>query len=112
MNRSRKKHSNYSYSKLADREDFTDEQFQLPPTKIPWKAICLATFLCCVGFVLLLIGSLIITGHIDSQYSDRMWSLIVLGVIMFLPGFYHLRIAYYAFRNFPGYSFDDIPEFE
>lgn len=112
MNRSKKKHSNYNYSRLVNKDEYTDEQFIRPPIKIPWKAIFLATFLCFVGFILLLIGSLIITGHIDSQYSDRMWSLMVLGVIMFLPGFYHLRIAFLAFRKYPGYSFEDIPEFE
>ena len=31
---------------------------------------------------------------------------------MFIPGAYHVRIAYYAYRKYPGFSFDDIPEFE
>jgi hypothetical protein len=46
------------------------------------------------------------------QYADRTWPLIILGIIMFLPGAYHVRIAYYAYRQYPGYSFDDIPEFD
>ena len=46
------------------------------------------------------------------QYADRTWPLIILGIIMFLPGAYHIRIAYYAYRQYPGYSFDDIPEFD
>jgi hypothetical protein len=46
------------------------------------------------------------------QYADRTWPLIILGIIMFLPGAYHLRIAYYAYHQYPGYSFDDIPEFD
>jgi hypothetical protein len=46
------------------------------------------------------------------QYADRTWPLIILGVIMFVPGAYHVRIAYYAYRQYPGYSFDEIPEFD
>uniref|UniRef100_A0A8C2GJ10 Uncharacterized protein n=1 Tax=Cyprinus carpio TaxID=7962 RepID=A0A8C2GJ10_CYPCA len=30
----------------------------------------------------------------------------------FLPGFYHLRIAYYASKGYRGYSYDDIPDFD
>jgi hypothetical protein len=46
------------------------------------------------------------------QYADRTWPLIILGIIMFVPGAYHVRIAYYAYRQYPGYSFDEIPEFD
>ncbi|CAG9787889.1 unnamed protein product [Diatraea saccharalis] len=95
-----------------DDSGFSDTQFELPPQKIPWKAISLAAFLFIVGTVLLITGSLIVTGHIDTKYSDRLWPMIVLGGIMFLPGAYHIRIAYYAFKEYPGYSFTDIPEFE
>jgi hypothetical protein len=31
---------------------------------------------------------------------------------MFIPGAYHVRIAYYAFKGYIGYSFEDIPEFD
>ena len=50
--------------------------------------------------------------HLLFQYADRTWPLIILGIIMFVPGAYHLRIAYYAYRQYPGYSFDEIPEFD
>jgi hypothetical protein len=50
--------------------------------------------------------------HFLLQYADRRWPLILLGIIMFVPGAYHLRIAYYAYRQYPGYSFDDLPEFD
>lgn len=46
------------------------------------------------------------------QYVDRTWPMIVLGFIMFVPGVYHMRIALYAFMDRPGYSFDDIPDFD
>ncbi|XP_075975720.1 transmembrane protein 230-like [Anticarsia gemmatalis] len=95
-----------------DDSGFSDAQFDAPPLKVPWKAISLAAFLFIVGTALLIVGSLIVTGHIDTKYSDRLWPMIVLGCIMFLPGAYHIRIAYYAYKEYPGYSFADIPEFE
>jgi len=31
---------------------------------------------------------------------------------MFIPGAYHIRIAYYAYTGEQGYSFEDIPDFD
>lgn len=46
------------------------------------------------------------------QFADRVWPMIIMGFLMFIPGAYHVRIAFYAYKGLPGYSFDDIPEFE
>lgn len=46
------------------------------------------------------------------QYGDRTWPMLILGSVMFIPGAYHVRIAYYAYKGYEGYSFDDIPEFD
>lgn len=59
----------------------------------------------------LICGLLIATGWVHEKYLDRLWPLFILGSIMFIPGFYHLRIAYLAFMQRPGYSFEDIPEY-
>lgn len=107
------KSNDVSYTKLPTSDQgFTDAQFQAPAQEIPWKAICLAASLLIVGTSLLVFGCMVLTGHIYMQYSDRMWPMIILGALMFIPGAYHVRIAYYAYKNVPGYSFDDIPEFE
>jgi Transmembrane proteins 230/134 len=37
-------------------------------------------------------------------------ALTILGSITFLPGLYYTRIAYYAWKGVPGYSYDQIPE--
>ncbi|KAK4882344.1 hypothetical protein RN001_005663 [Aquatica leii] len=108
-----KDYENVDYIKLTSNDNgFVDAQFAHPPPKIPWKAVTLATMLFVAGSSLLIIGSLIVSGKIDSKYADRMWPMIILGILMFIPGAYHVRIAYYAFRQVPGYSFDDIPEFD
>ncbi|XP_051163750.1 transmembrane protein 230 isoform X2 [Leptopilina boulardi] len=108
-----KQFNNVDYTQLTETDNgFVDSQFVQPPVKIPWKAIILAALLFIGGTVMLVMGSLIVSGHIDTKYSDRMWPLIILGALMFIPGAYHVRVAILAYRKVPGYSFDDIPEFE
>ena len=46
------------------------------------------------------------------QYADRTWPLILLGLLMFIPGAYHVRVAYMAYFGYEGFSFDDIPSFD
>lgn len=109
-----KDYENIDYTKLqpTDNGSFVDAQFLAPAQRVPWKSITLATCLLVVGSLLLIFGILVVSGHLTLNYSDRMWPMIILGLLMFIPGAYHVRIAYYAYKEVPGYSFDDIPEFD
>ncbi|XP_069774126.1 transmembrane protein 230a isoform X2 [Narcine bancroftii] len=105
--------SKVKYSKLADSDDgYIDLQFKKHAPKVPYKAITLATVLFLIGSLLIIIGALLLTGYIDSSYSDTTWPVLIIGILVFIPGFYHLRIAYYASQGYRGYSYDDIPDFD
>jgi hypothetical protein len=49
-------------------------------------------------------------GHLPAKDGST-WPMVFLGCMLFLPGYYHGRIAYYAARGVPGYHFDAIPAF-
>ncbi|XP_032395878.1 transmembrane protein 230 isoform X1 [Etheostoma spectabile] len=100
------------YSRLAADEDgYIDLQFKKSPPKVPYKAIALAIFLFLIGSLLIVFGALLLSGTIKVEHPDRTIPVIVIGLLVFLPGFYHLRIAYFAAKGYRGYSYDDIPDF-
>lgn len=99
------------YSRLAAADDgYIDLQFKKPPPKIPYKAIALAIFLFLIGSLLIIFGALLLAEIIPVEHPDRTIPVIIIGILVFLPGFYHLRIAYYAAKGYRGYSYDDIPD--
>ncbi|XP_069813836.1 transmembrane protein 230 [Dendropsophus ebraccatus] len=105
--------SKVKYSKLSDTDEgYIDLQFKRSPPKIPYKAIALATILFLIGTLLIVIGALLLTGHIGNGGNERAIPVLIIGILVFLPGFYHLRIAYYASKGYRGYSYDDIPDFD
>ncbi|XP_048845646.1 transmembrane protein 230-like [Brienomyrus brachyistius] len=105
--------SKVRYSKLPDSDDgYIDLQFKKTPPKVPYKAIALATVLFLIGSLLIVIGALLLAGYIEVTHPDRTVPVLIIGILVFLPGFYHLRIAYYAFRGYRGYSYEDIPDFD
>ncbi|CAF4593438.1 unnamed protein product [Rotaria sp. Silwood1] len=87
-------------------------EFQEPTAKIPIYGIILATVLFLLGSLMITLGSLILTGYIQTQHTDRSWPLILIGLLVFLPGFYHIRIAYWAWKGDKNFSFADIPDLD
>uniref|UniRef100_A0A0M3HRN5 Transmembrane protein 230 n=1 Tax=Ascaris lumbricoides TaxID=6252 RepID=A0A0M3HRN5_ASCLU len=91
---------------------FSEIQYNLPASKIPWRAVMLAGVLFVMGFALIMSSLLMLTEVVKPSHPDRVWPIFALGLIMFVPGAYHVRIAYHAFRGDRGFSFDDIPDFD
>ncbi|XP_054167240.1 transmembrane protein 230-like [Oppia nitens] len=100
------------YQLLHDFCDQNNKQVS-ESRRIPWRAICLALFLLVFGTAIIVISILIyLRVIVNIKPNDGLLVLVLLGVIMFIPGFYHIRIAYYAYHRCYGYSFDDIPDFD
>lgn len=110
--------SRVRYSRLTqvsrdkDETEYSDEQFTEAPPKIPLKSIALAIVLFLLGSVLLTLAVLIFVGVFGDNPDASATPLIIIGAITFIPGFYHVRLAYYAWKGYHGYSFEDIPSYD
>ncbi|CAG8477254.1 12357_t:CDS:2 [Ambispora leptoticha] len=101
------------YIYLDDDTGFSDAQFERRPTPIPWKSIGLALVLFILGSLGIIFGSLIHVGMIGNEsWLDRGTPVLFLGVLLFIPGAYHVRLAYYAYKEYEGYDFNQIPEWD
>eukprot|EP01139_Manchomonas_bermudensis_P016995 Amastigsp_a515415_44.p1 type:complete len:166 gc:universal Amastigsp_a515415_44:515-18(-) len=89
-----------------------DMVYMQEPNKPPLKAIGMAALMLLVGSILITIGALLITGAIPTFYWRRGYSLIILGVLPFIPGAYYSYMAYGAWRGYAGYDYGLIPEVE
>uniref|UniRef100_F1LFZ9 Transmembrane protein 230 n=1 Tax=Ascaris suum TaxID=6253 RepID=F1LFZ9_ASCSU len=75
---------------------FSEIQYNLPASKIPWRAVMLAGVLFVMGFALIMSSLLMLTEVVKPSHPDRVWPIFALGLIMFVPGANHVRIAYHA----------------
>ncbi|KAI9083027.1 hypothetical protein K1719_035042 [Acacia pycnantha] len=76
--------------------------------KPPIKEIALAISLLVFGTLGIVIGSLMAYKHIGGDSSHGLF-FAILGMVLFIPGFYYTRIAYYAYKGYKGFSFSNIP---
>ncbi|XP_042783251.1 LOW QUALITY PROTEIN: transmembrane protein 230-like [Panthera leo] len=105
------------YSRLSSTDNgHIDLQFKKSPPGIPYKVIMLATALVWIGAFLIAIGSLLLVGYISESgewgEGKQACPVLILGTLVLLPEFYHLRMAYYASKGYQGYPYDDIPDFD
>nr|ABK95503.1 unknown [Populus trichocarpa] len=91
----------------------TDEDLMLETSyavnnKPPIKEIALAISLLVFGVAGIVLG---IFMTYNSVGGDRAHGLFfaILGVVLFIPGFYYTRIAYFAYKGYTGFSFSNIP---
>ncbi|GMH16431.1 hypothetical protein Nepgr_018272 [Nepenthes gracilis] len=74
----------------------------------PFKEIALAISLLVFGVIGIVLGIFMAGNHVGGD-SVRGLFFTILGGILFIPGFYYTRIAYYAWKGYKGFSFSNIP---
>ncbi|XP_029095547.1 transmembrane protein 230-like [Monodon monoceros] len=109
--------SKVKYSRLSSTEDgYIDLQFKKGPPKIALVTV-LPMVLFLIGAFLIIIGSLLLAGYISKgifsyEGVDRAVPVLIIGILVFLLGFYHRHIACYAPKGYWGHSYDDMPDFD
>ncbi|XP_070275302.1 transmembrane protein 230-like isoform X1 [Myotis yumanensis] len=83
---------------------------QESPAKIPYKAIACFALQFLIGAVLLITGWLLLAGYLSEAGPNRAVAILIVGILVLLPGSYHLLIACKAHRGCPGYSYQDLPD--
>ncbi|XP_057596215.1 transmembrane protein 230-like [Hippopotamus amphibius kiboko] len=103
--------SKVKYSKLSSPDGgHMSLKFKKSPTNIPYKAIACATLQFLIGAFLIITGCLLLAGYISKTGANRAFPVLTVGILVSLPGCYHLIIAYKAHRGCQGYSYRDLPD--
>ncbi|EGW08338.1 UPF0414 transmembrane protein C20orf30-like [Cricetulus griseus] len=82
------------------------------PAKIPLKTIICTTLQFLIGTTLILAGCLLLTGYISHVGISRAIAVLIVGILVFVPGCYHLVIIYRTCRGCQTYSYSDLPDCE
>ncbi|PNW72198.1 hypothetical protein CHLRE_16g678150v5 [Chlamydomonas reinhardtii] len=103
------------YTRLA--QDYNDDhpyeeddrRFEPLAPDVPKASIALAIFLMCFGIFSLVAAWLHFTQRVLGKAQAEI-GFTVLGVLTFMPGAFHSYIAYGTWRGWPGFSWDQIPQ--
>ncbi|KAA0058204.1 transmembrane protein 230-like protein [Cucumis melo var. makuwa] len=82
---------------ITDEDIMMDSPFTVN-NRPPIKEIALAVSLLVFGMIGIIVGA----------FMARVF-FSLLGGLLFIPGFYYTRIAYYAYKGYKGFSFSNIP---
>ncbi|XP_047313283.1 transmembrane protein 230-like [Impatiens glandulifera] len=74
----------------------------------PSKEISLAISLLIFGTLAIALGIFMSINRVGGDRTHGIF-FAILGAVLFLPGFYYTRIAYYAYKGYKGFSFSNIP---
>ncbi|KAJ8779768.1 hypothetical protein J1605_012255 [Eschrichtius robustus] len=100
--------SKVKYSKLSSTDDghITCQKETLPAeVSFNRKNVQFLT-----GVFLIITGCLLLAGYSSKVGANRAFPVLTVGVLVFLPRFYHPIIAYRAYRGCQGYSYRDFPD--
>ncbi|GMY35237.1 transmembrane protein 230-like [Fagus crenata] len=89
-------------------EDIMMETSYTVNNRPPIKEIALAISLLVFGTLGIILGFFMAFNHIGGDRAHGVF-FAILGAILFIPGFYYTRIAYYAYKGYKGFSFSNIP---
>ncbi|KAL6974200.1 hypothetical protein U1Q18_028381 [Sarracenia purpurea var. burkii] len=92
---------------IADEDIMMDSSYTLN-NRPPIKEIALAVSLLVVGTLAIFIGIFMAANRVGGDRAHGIF-FAILGSILFIPGFYYTRIAYYAYKGYKGFSFSNIP---
>ncbi|OAY51827.1 transmembrane protein 230 [Manihot esculenta] len=89
-------------------DDIMIETSYVVNNRPPIKEIALAVSLLVFGLVGIVLGLFMASNRIGGDRAHGLF-FAILGVVLFIPGFYYTRIAYYAYKGYKGFSFANIP---
>ncbi|KAJ9689398.1 hypothetical protein PVL29_014877 [Vitis rotundifolia] len=89
-------------------EDIMMETSYVVHNRPPIKEIALAIALLVFGTLGIILGILMAYNRVGGDRAHGFF-FAILGAILFIPGFYYTRIAYYAYKGYKGFSFSNIP---
>ncbi|XP_074592381.1 uncharacterized protein LOC141848220 [Curcuma longa] len=74
----------------------------------PIKEVALSVGLLVSGVLGIAFGILMAADRVGGDRTHGVF-FALLGSVLFIPGFYYTRIAYYAYKGYKGFSFANIP---
>ncbi|XP_048129844.1 transmembrane protein 230-like [Rhodamnia argentea] len=89
-------------------EDMMMETTYTVNNRPPIKEIALAISLLVFGSIGMVLGIIMASYKVGGDRTHGVF-FTILGSILFIPGFYYTRIAYYAYKGYKGFSFSTIP---
>ncbi|KAF7152391.1 uncharacterized protein LOC131316078 [Rhododendron vialii] len=92
---------------ISDEDIMMDSSYTLN-NRPPIKEIALAVSLLVFGTLGIIIGILMTVNRVGGDRAHGIF-FAILGSVLFIPGFYYTRIAYYAYKGYKGFSFSNIP---
>ncbi|KAF5461673.1 hypothetical protein F2P56_017754, partial [Juglans regia] len=104
----RKKMAYVDHAFSITDEDIMMETSYTVNNRPPIKEIALAISLLIFGTLGIIVGFLMAFNHVGGDRAHGLF-FAILGSILFIPGFYYTRIAYYAYKGYKGFSFSNIP---
>ncbi|XP_078443894.1 uncharacterized protein LOC144713239 isoform X2 [Wolffia australiana] len=93
---------------IAD-DDLMVDNSNAARNRLPSKEIALAVSMLVFGTLSIVFGILMATKKVGGDRAHGI-SFAALGSVLFIPGFYYTRIAYYAYKGYKGFSFAYIPQ--